>query len=85
VRISIIAAFAVAFAATFSVMTHSRTPEIFAAMATWVCIKTSVPIIDVLTGASGTRRFCFCLCLQMALSLRFQAVRNEGYLLQRNS
>jgi predicted neutral ceramidase superfamily lipid hydrolase len=33
IRISIIAAFAVVFAAIFSVMTNSRTPEMFATMA----------------------------------------------------
>lgn len=38
IRISIIAAFAVAFAAIFSVMTNSRTPEMFATMAGYAAL-----------------------------------------------
>jgi len=38
IRISIIAAFAVVFAAIFSVMRNSRTPEMFAIMAAYAAL-----------------------------------------------
>lgn len=38
IKISIIAAFTVAFAAIFSVMTNGRTPEMFAAMAAYAAL-----------------------------------------------